>query len=101
MANVGCNGLKGPASKEKFECDGKMVTVQQYFETKLKMKLKFPNLPCVWVGSREKNNLVPMEVNKYFIFIILYLCKKYLKICVAFSINSCVRLRQGKSIDVN
>lgn len=64
MANVGCNGLKGPANKEKFECDGKMVTVQQFFEAKLKMKLKFPNLPCVWVGSREKNNLVPMEVNK-------------------------------------
>ena len=62
MANVGCNGLEGPANKETFDCEGKMVTVQQYFETKLKIKLKFPSLPCVWVGSREKKNLVPMEV---------------------------------------
>jgi len=63
IATVGCNGIKGPANVEKFECDGKMVLVQEYFETKLKMKLQYPYLPCVWVGSREEKNLVPMEVN--------------------------------------
>ena len=62
MASVGCNGIKGAANKEVFECDGKKVTVQQYFEQKYGKKLKFPHLPCVWVGSREKKNLVPMEV---------------------------------------
>lgn len=62
IANVGCNGIKGPADSEKFECEGRVVTVQQYFEDKLKIKLQYPNLPCVWVGSREKKNLVPMEV---------------------------------------
>ncbi|XP_046635455.1 protein argonaute-2-like isoform X1 [Daphnia pulicaria] len=61
-ATVGCNGIKGAANTEKFECDGKTVTVQEYFEKKLNMKLKYPDLPCVWVGSREKNNLVPMEL---------------------------------------
>jgi len=48
---------------ETFESDGKIVSVQEYFEEKLKMKLQYPYLPCVWVGSREKKNLVPMEVN--------------------------------------
>lgn len=62
IASVGCNGIKGPANEEKFECDGKMVTVQRYFEDKLKIKLQFPHLPCVWVGDRTKKNLVPMEV---------------------------------------
>ncbi|XP_059352742.1 protein argonaute-2-like [Daphnia carinata] len=62
IATVGCNGLKGSASTEKFECDGQQVTVQQYFEKKLNMKLQYPYLPCVWVGSREKKNLVPMEL---------------------------------------
>ena len=49
--NVGCNGLKGPANQEAFDCGGKMVTVQQHWEDKLKLKLKFPRLPCIWVGS--------------------------------------------------
>uniref|UniRef100_A0A0P5QUR0 Argonaute-2 n=1 Tax=Daphnia magna TaxID=35525 RepID=A0A0P5QUR0_9CRUS len=62
IATVGCNGIKGSASTEKFECDGQQVTVQQYFERKLNMKLQYPHLPCVWVGSREKRNLVPMEL---------------------------------------
>jgi len=62
VANVGCNGVKGPANKATFDCDGKKVTVQQYFESKYKMKLKYPHLPCVWVGSRDKMNLVPMEI---------------------------------------
>ena len=64
IATVGCNGLsKKPANQEKFDCDGRMITVQEYFEKKLNIKLQFPYLPCVWVGSREKNNFVPMEVS--------------------------------------
>ena len=69
-ATVGCNGIEGPANKEKFECDGKMVTVQQYFEQKIGIKLVRLDLPCVWVGSRDKRNLVPMKVNVYFYFMV-------------------------------
>ena len=61
-ANIGCNGLKGPANREKFDCEGRQVTVEQYFKEKYGIKLNYPNLPCLWVGSRERNNLVPMEV---------------------------------------
>ena len=60
---IGCNGLKGPANVEKFDFDGKSTTVQKYFEDMLGRKLLFPNLPCVWVGNRSQNHLVPMEVN--------------------------------------
>ncbi len=80
MANVGCNGLKFdktgrtavPANTEKFYFEGKMITVQQFFEDKLKKKLLYPYLPCVWVGSRERNNLVPMEVNITYIIIYIF-----------------------------
>ena len=62
-ATVGCNGIKGPANVEKFvDANGRTVTVQQYFEEMSKKKLQYPNLPCVWVGSKDKKNLVPMEV---------------------------------------
>ncbi len=39
-----------------------MMTVQQYFELKMGIKLQGPDLPCVWVGSRDKRNVVYMEV---------------------------------------
>lgn len=69
VKNVGCNGLKFdktgraiPANTAKFDREGKMITVQQYFEVLLKKKLLYPHLPCVWVGKRDDNRLVPMEV---------------------------------------
>ena len=63
MATCGCNGLsKLGANKEKFQCGDRMITVQQYFEDKLKTRLQYPDLPCVWVGPRDKKNYVPMEV---------------------------------------
>ncbi|KAI9327303.1 Piwi domain-containing protein [Zopfochytrium polystomum] len=39
---------------------GKTVTVQQYFMQFYKLNLKFPNLPCVQIGSSGQL-LVPME----------------------------------------
>ena len=62
QAKVGCNGLKEPANAEKFIHEGNEVTVQQYFEEKYGLKLKYPHLPCVWVGSSKKISLVPMEL---------------------------------------
>jgi eukaryotic translation initiation factor 2C len=75
---VGCNGIKGPANVEKLVCDGNIVTLQEYFEKILDTKLQYPNLPCVWVGSRDKNNLVPMEVNFFITSMMSYLKKKSL-----------------------
>ena len=62
-AKIGCNGIRGAANVEKFDCEGRQVTVEQYFAVKYGIKLKYPNLPCVWVGSKERKNLVPMEVS--------------------------------------
>ena len=60
---IGSNGLKGPANVEKFDLDGQSTTVQKYFEDMLGRKLLYPSLPCVCVGNRSQNHLVPMGVN--------------------------------------
>ena len=57
--NYKVNGLKKPPSKEIIQDLGK--TVQQYFLETYKVVLKFPNMPCVWVGSKQKTIYVPME----------------------------------------
>ena len=72
IAKTGCNGLKGPANKETFECDGAQITVQRYFESKYNITLKYPHLPCVWVGNPEKKNLVPMEVQYHLIILDIF-----------------------------
>ena len=59
---IGCNGLRGAANAETFQCQGKQVTVQQYFEEKYQLVLRYPHLPCLWVGSKDRNNYVPMEL---------------------------------------
>lgn len=61
-AKIGVNGLKGAANREVFECEGRKVTVEQYFREKYNIRLTRPDLPCIWVGSKDKKNLVPMEV---------------------------------------
>ena len=44
--------------------DGKVVdcTVEKYFLDTHKMHLKYPNLPCLHVGSKNKNIFLPLEV---------------------------------------
>ena len=59
-ASVGCNGSKGPAIKEEFNCVGKIKKVQ-YLEPKLAIKI----LPFVSFGSLKK---FPMEV-KFFLLL--------------------------------
>ena len=66
MATVGCNGLsRKSAAEETFEHEGKMTSVKDFFERKLGIRLRYPNLPCLWVGDRRKRNYVPMEVNSF------------------------------------
>ncbi|CAH1728334.1 unnamed protein product [Chironomus riparius] len=57
----GFNGLGDEASKAKFEHNGKQITVQQYFENEKKIRLRFPNLPVLWVGSKVKKTYLPIE----------------------------------------
>ncbi|CAK9297677.1 unnamed protein product [Gordionus sp. m RMFG-2023] len=57
---------KVPATQLSFtmEKDGKKenITVANYFVKQYRQQLKFPNLPCLRVGSLEKQIYLPMEV---------------------------------------
>jgi len=57
--NYKVNGLKKAPNKEIIADLGK--TVEQYFKETYNVALKFPNMPCVWVGSKQKTIYVPME----------------------------------------
>lgn len=55
------NGLKQPADRQTFTLeDGRKLTVQQYFAEK-NMKLQYPKLPCLHIGSAVKTVYVPAE----------------------------------------
>ena len=53
--------LAQPASKLVFKCEGKDMTVQQYFLTR-KYKIIFPEMPCIKVGNAIKNICLPAEL---------------------------------------
>ena len=57
--NYEVNGLKKSPSKEIISDLG--ISVQEYFLQTYKVVLKYPNMPCVWVGSKQKTIFVPME----------------------------------------
>ena len=50
------------ARTHKFETDEGTTTVQKYFETKYRIRLRFPDLPLVLMLPREKNIQLPMEL---------------------------------------
>ncbi len=55
------NGITtGTTNNSTFDMDGKMVTVTQYFFDKYNIRLVFPYLPCLLLGS--KKILMPMEL---------------------------------------
>jgi len=49
------------AKDEMITVDGKNISVVRYFLTQYGVELKFPNLPCLWVGARDKSTFIPME----------------------------------------
>lgn len=53
------NISRRPANEETFDWNGNNVTVANYFAEKYNIHLKYPNLPCVQVGT--KCTLLPME----------------------------------------
>lgn len=51
------------ARDEKFEKDGKMISIYDYFLREFNVRLQYPDLPLVKM-TRGKNTLLPMEVLK-------------------------------------
>ena len=49
------------AGKEKIQVDGELISIVQYFKKQYGLDLKYPNLPCLWVGARDKTTYIPME----------------------------------------
>jgi len=49
------------ACKEKIHVDGELLSIVQYFKKQYDLDLKYPNLPCLWVGGRDKTTYIPME----------------------------------------
>lgn len=61
---VGVNGLDKAADKAVFSLDnGQQTNVATYFAGSKGYKLQRPDLPCLWVGSRNKHVLLPPEVS--------------------------------------
>lgn len=58
----GYNGIVQPANRAVFvDEDGKKMTVEQYFQQKKNIRLRYPDLPCLHVGSRVRNIYLPLE----------------------------------------
>lgn len=56
------NGIKESARDISFVLDnGTKKTVYQYFQEDKRYTLRYPTMPCIWVGSREKNVCFPAE----------------------------------------
>ena len=49
------------ASKEVISVDGEVISIVKYFKKQYDLDLKYPNLPCLWVGARDKTTYIPME----------------------------------------
>lgn len=64
---MGVNDL-GKSSKEAtFELqDGSVTTVQNYYAREKRYKVRYPDLPTLWVGSKNKLVLIPVEVRLSF-----------------------------------
>jgi eukaryotic translation initiation factor 2C len=54
------NGLKERPSRMRFLQENQWVTVEEYFQTKWRCVLRYPNLPTLWVGNK-KNIYLPLE----------------------------------------
>lgn len=58
------NGLERSAQEAKFKTEkGTEMTVEKYFFKEKQISLKYPNMPCIWVGNKERvpHILLPAE----------------------------------------
>lgn len=57
------NGLSRRSARESmFDNEGRKMSVEDYFVSTLGVKLRYPLLPCLWVGSRTKHIYIPSEI---------------------------------------
>ncbi|CAB4018547.1 argonaute-2-like isoform X2, partial [Paramuricea clavata] len=55
------SGLSFKSAKdETFDCEGRKVSVLNYFKDKYNITLQHPDLPCIKIG--QKGNLIPIEL---------------------------------------
>lgn len=57
------NGVKTSAREKTFKLDdGRSMTIEQYFATEKRYRLKYPLLPTLWVGATQREILIPLEL---------------------------------------
>lgn len=57
------NGIGNSAREKTFKLDdGRQMTIEQYFATEKRYKLQYPFLPTLWVGSLQREILIPLEL---------------------------------------
>ncbi|CAB4010097.1 argonaute-2 isoform X1 [Paramuricea clavata] len=55
------SGLSFKSAKdETFDCEGRKVSVLNYFKDQYNITLQYPDLPCIKIG--QKGNLIPIEL---------------------------------------
>eukprot|EP00455_Lapot_gusevi_P034814 TRINITY_DN3851_c0_g1_i1.p1 TRINITY_DN3851_c0_g1~~TRINITY_DN3851_c0_g1_i1.p1 ORF type:complete len:868 (+),score=234.20 TRINITY_DN3851_c0_g1_i1:376-2604(+) len=60
--NYKIRNLDSSPDDHKFESDNKQVSVTKYFQEKYKLRLRYPHLPCVVVGTGDKVQYLPIEL---------------------------------------
>nr|AUM60042.1 argonaute 2 [Diabrotica virgifera virgifera] len=60
------NGINDPPAVKTFkDANNREITIQRYFETEKRCKLRYPQMPTLWVGSSARSDnpiLVPIEL---------------------------------------
>ncbi|XP_060537315.1 protein argonaute-2-like isoform X2 [Cylas formicarius] len=58
------NGTDKPPSMAKFKHQERTMTIEEYFRTVKNYKLRYPDLPTLWVGSHQRADkiLLPLEL---------------------------------------
>jgi len=57
-----CNSVLDNPRHLKFNHEGTLMSVEEYFLTTYNYKLKYPLLPCIHLGSTEKTFFIPVEL---------------------------------------
>lgn len=59
-----CKLLGDAPNLATFDLDGQSTNVKDYFETTFGIRLKYPDLPTINIGSKTRPLLIPSELGK-------------------------------------